>query len=129
MKDMRVTVSAVTAALLIASGSTFAHHGMTAYDFQRQITLKGTVTRFEFANPHVLLHLDVTDGQGKAVGWIAETGSPNMMSRGGWTKSTLKAGDRITVTGHPAKDGSPAMRFVKVVLPDGREMDPASGFR
>jgi Family of unknown function (DUF6152) len=129
MRDTLVTASAVMATLLTCSGSIFAHHGMTEYDFQRRITLKGTVTRFDFVNPHVLLYIDVKDARGKVVGWIAETGSPNMMSRGGWNKSTLKAGDQITISGHPARDGSPTMRFVNVVLPNGQALDPASGFR
>ena len=102
---------------------------MSSYDFQRQVSLKGTVTAFEFTNPHVLLHVRVTDRAGTAVEWVAETGSPNMMRRGGWSKSSVKPGDEVTIVGHPAKDGSPTMRFVKVVLPNGQELDPASGFK
>lgn len=128
MKNTLITMLAVAVALPMVSGSTFAHHGMTAYDFQRRITLTGTVTKFDFTNPHVLLSVDVKDGTGKVVEWIAETGSPNMMRRGGWTKNSLKPGDQITMSGHPAKNGSPTMRFVKIVLSDGRELDPASGF-
>lgn len=128
MKNTLVTVSAVAVVLLMVSGSTFAHHGMATYDLQRRITLKGSVTKFSFVNPHVLLYFDVKDGNGQAVEWVGETGSPNIMRRGGWTKNTLKPGDQITVSGHPAKNGSPSMRFVKIVLPDGRELDPASGF-
>jgi hypothetical protein len=119
----------VAAAIAMLSVSASAHHGMSAYDFQRQITVKGTVRAFEFANPHVLLHVDVKDGRGKVTEWVAETGSPNMMRRGGWTKSSVKPGDEITVIGHPAKDGSPSMRFVKIVLANGQELDPASGFK
>jgi hypothetical protein len=128
MKNTRVIVSGIAVALLMVSASTLAHHGMTAYDFQRRITLKGTVTRFDFNNPHVLLYFDVKDGGGRIVEWVAETGSPNMMRRGGWTRNSVKPGDQIEVSGHPAKDGSPTMRFVKIVLSDGRELDPASGF-
>jgi len=116
-------------AMLAAATPAAAHHGMSSYDFQHQISLKGTVTAFEFTNPHVLLHVRVKDRAGKDVEWVAETGSPNMMRRGGWTKSSVKPGDQVTIVGHPAKDGSPTMRFVKVVLPDGHELDPASGFK
>jgi hypothetical protein len=115
--------------IVVASTAAFAHHGMSAYDFQRQITLKGTVTAFEFANPHVLLHFGVKDRGGKVIEWVAETGSPNMMRRGGWTKASVKPGDEITVSGHPAKDGSASMRFMKIVLANGQELDPASGFK
>jgi hypothetical protein len=126
-KRLLSAVLAVTAALEMGA-PVFAHHGMATYDFQRQITLKATVTKFTFVNPHVLLHVEVKDSSGKAVEWIAEAGSPNMMRRGGWNRSTLEPGDQITITGHPAKDGSPTMRFVKVVLSSGQELDPASGF-
>jgi hypothetical protein len=101
---------------------------MATYDFQRQVTLKATVTKFTFVNPHVLLHVDVKEAGGKAVGWVAEAGSPNMMRRGGWTKGSVKPGDQVTITGHPAKNGSPTMRLTKVVLANGQELDPASGF-
>jgi hypothetical protein len=117
----------LTIALLLGSGSLLAHHGMSSYDFQRSITVKGTVTKFEFTNPHVLLHFDVKEGN-KVVAWIGESGSPNMMRRGGWTKTSVKAGDQVTVIGAPAKNGSPSLRFLKVVLADGRELDPAKGF-
>jgi len=119
----------VAGMIFIASASAFAHHGMSAYDFQREITLKGTVTAFEFANPHVLLHFGVKDRSGKVIEWVAETGRPNMMRRGGWTKGSVKPGDEITVSGHPAKDGSATMRFMKIVLANGQELDPGSGFK
>jgi Family of unknown function (DUF6152) len=126
--NRQIPMAAVlTIALLLGSGSLLAHHGMSSYDFQRSITVKGTVTKFEFTNPHVLLHFDVKEGN-KVVAWIGESGSPNMMRRGGWTKTSVKAGDQVTVIGAPAKNGSPSLRFLKVVLADGRELDPAKGF-
>lgn len=128
MKNGLLVVSAGTVALLMVSKPMLAHHGREAYDEKRMVTLKGTVTKFEFANPHVLLYFDVKDDKGKVARWVGETGSPNMMRRGGWTKSSLKPGDAITVNGHPARNGSPSMRFLKVVLSDGRELNPASGF-
>lgn len=129
MKHKLGSILAATTALLLVSGASFAHHGMGTYDLQRRITLKGTVTTFDFTNPHVLLHLDVKDDKGTVVKWVAETGSPNMMRRGGWNKNTLKPGDQITISGQPAKNGSPTMRFLKVVLSNGQELDPASGFK
>ena len=128
MKNTSVALLGVAVALLMVSASAFAHHGMTTYDLERRITMKGTVTRFDFANPHVLLHFDVKDVKGTVVPWVGETGSPNMMRRGGWNRNTLKPGDQITVSGQPAKNGSPSMRFLKIVLPNGQELDPASGF-
>ena len=128
MKNKFVALLGVAVALFMVSESAFAHHGMTTYDLQRRITMKGTVTRFDFANPHVLLYFDVKDVKGTVVPWVGETGSPNMMRRGGWNKNTLKPGDQITVSGQPAKNGSPSMRFLKIVLSNGQELDPASGF-
>lgn len=115
-------------ALSVMSATTLAHHGREMYDAQHQITLKGTVTKFDFVNPHVLLYFDVKDASGKVANWVGETGSPNMMRRGGWTKSSLKPGDAITVSGYPARNGSPSMRFMKIVLANGQTLDPASGF-
>ena len=123
-----VVLTAWAVALLMVAGPLCAHHGMGTYDGQRLTTVKGTVTRFDFFNPHVLLYFDVKDASGKVVKWVAETGSPNMMHRAGWNKTTLKSGEEITVTGHPAKDGSPNMRFRKVLLPDGQELNPEGAF-
>ena len=128
MKNKFVALLGVAVALLMVSESAFAHHGMTTYDLQRRITMKGTVARFDFVNPHVLLYFNVKDVNGTVVPWVGETGSPNMMRRGGWNKNTLKPGDQITVSGQPAKNGSPSMRFLKIVLSNGQELDPASGF-
>lgn len=128
IKNRLLVVLAWAVALLMVSGPMFAHHGMEMYDLQRLTAVKGTVTKFDFINPHVLLHFDVKDDNGKVVKWVAETGSPNMMRRGGWNKNTLKPGDPITISGHPAKNGSPSMRFLKIVLSNGQELNPASGF-
>lgn len=128
MKNRLLVVWAGAVALLMASGPMLAHHGRESYDQQRLTTVKGTVTKFDFANPHVLLYFDVKDDKDKIVKWVGETGSPNMMRRGGWNKNTLKPGDAITISGHPARDGSPSMRFMKIVLSNGQELNPASGF-
>jgi hypothetical protein len=129
MTDMRVIAVSVAAALLTLPNAAFAHHGMEMYDLQARITVKGAVTQFDYANPHVLLYLDAKDRTGKVKKWIAEAGSPNMMSRGGWTKSSVKPGDEVTLVGQPAKNGSPTMRLVKVVLANGQELDPNKGFK
>ena len=128
MKSRPVVISGGAVALLMISIPVFAHHGRELYDAQRTITVKGIVTKFDFSNPHVLLYFDVKDNKGKVVNWVGETGSPNMMRRGGWNKNSLKPGDMITISGNPAKNGFSGMRFLKIVLPDGRQLDPASGF-
>src|SRR5579859_4418508 len=121
----RLCVSlAVMVILLMSSGSSFAHHGASPYDTSKLTTLKGTVTDFQFINPHVVLAVDVTDDKGKTENWIGEANSPNVLSRHGWDKDVVKKGDQITVIGNRGKNGSKTLRLQKVVLSNGRELDP-----
>ena len=102
-----------------------AHHGAAMYDMQREITVKGPVTSFVWSNPHVLIYADAQDDKGDGQKWIVETrGGPNALTRAGWNKDTLKPGDHVTLTGHPARDGSNNMRLAKIVLANGQELDP-----
>jgi hypothetical protein len=99
-----------------------AHHGEANYDTDKTVSVKGTVTDFEFVNPHVLISLDVKNDKGEIEKWVGEARSPAMLSRyGGWDKNTIKVGDAITFYGHRTKNGTPFMRLEKVVLPDGKE--------
>jgi hypothetical protein len=113
---------ALAAALLLASGVAFAHHGAAGYDSNKSTTLKGTVTEFRFQNPHAQIFIDVKDSSGKVQNWILEAVGIATLSRSGWTKSILKPGDEVTVTGNPSKNGSPSMRLTKVVLASGKEL-------
>jgi hypothetical protein len=124
MKSRLAAVFAVAVALLVASAPTFSHHGKASYDTTKLVTVTGTVTDFEFTNPHVEIHLDAKDDKGNIAKWTAETSSPNLLIRVGWNKNTLKPGDQITLTGNPAKDGSNLMRLDKIVTPDGKELHP-----
>jgi len=110
------------AALLFLSLPGFAHHGAAGYDSSKVTTLKGTVTDFRFQNPHAQILMDVKDSSGKTQNWILEAVGIATLSRNGWTKSIIKPGDTITVTGNPTKTGSPAMRLTKVVLANGKEL-------
>ena len=109
-------------ALLGISHSALAHHGRASYDATRVFTIMGTVSAFQFSNPHAQLFLDVKDGKGNIEKWVGEGTSPNMLVREGWDRRTIKPGDQITATGHPARDGSNNMRIEKIVLPNGREL-------
>ena len=112
----------VTAAgLFAASLPVFAHHGTAEYDNAKTISLQGTVTALQYLNPHALILFTVKDDKGQAAEWTAELQSPNLLSRRGWSRSTLKPGDQIVVTGHPVKNGAKAMSGQKVVFTDGRE--------
>jgi hypothetical protein len=127
MKNAVRTSFAVTAICLIFSGAVLAHHGTANYDMTKLVTIKGTVTDFQFINPHVEIFIDVKDDKGNVQKWQAETNSPNLLHRAGWTKDSLKRGDVITASGNRAKDGSNLMRLDKVVLSDGKELPLANG--
>ena len=111
MKNQAVACFALISGLWLFSGPAFAHHGTSAsYDMNKPITVSGTVTEFVWANPHARLFLDVTDPQGKVVNWGVELRpAPNGLSRAGWTRHTIAAGDKVTISGFPSKFGTPAM--------------------
>jgi hypothetical protein len=123
MRNRRRIGALVCLTLLAAARSATAHHSVAAYyDTNRQLTLKGTVTVIEWTNPHAFVHIDVRDEQGKVTNWAVETDSPNVLSRAGWTKTTLKPADEVTVIGYPAKKQAAAMRLVTLSLADGRRL-------
>jgi hypothetical protein len=122
MKSMRTSRLAVAIGFVCFSFPAFAHHGNAAYDLDKPITLKGTVTEFAWSNPHVQIYFDMKDDKGKVVHWASETVSPGMLSRAGWVKDELKPGDGITITLGPAKNGSPVGYALKIVLTSGKEL-------
>ena len=116
-----VAFFALSLGLLPVSTPIFAHHGASAYEAGRLTTLKGTITDYQLMNPHTELFFDVTDSDGKVEKWTAEAASALTMSRLGWTTSTFRPGDQITVAGNRAKNSSHTMRLRKVVLANGKE--------
>ena len=109
--------------LLASAPFAAAHHSVVAYyDTNTQMTLKGAITRIEWTNPHAFVYIDVRDEHGKVTNWAIETDSPNVLSRAGWTKSTLKPDDEVTATGYPAKKQPAALRLVTLALADGRKL-------
>jgi len=106
-----------------------AHHGNSAYDETLRVKIKGTITEFVWSNPHSQIYLDVKDSAGKIVKWGVETNSPGILTRAGWTRHALKAGDQITIILCPAKNGQPVAYAgsgdpgTKVIFADGRELD------
>lgn len=109
-------------AIAFVSLPLFAHHGNAAYDDTKTITLKGTVTQWLWANPHCVLHVDVPDEGGQVVSWIVETENPTSMFNIGWTKDSMKPGDKVTVTALAVKNGQPIGRIVDVLLPSGQKL-------
>ena len=100
----------------------FAHHGLARFDTTHVVSLEGTVTDFEWINPHAYIHADLKDEHGKVANWLLECGSLAMLSRHGWTADTLKRGDQVTVFGFRAKDGSPYMSVGRVQLANGKSL-------
>jgi hypothetical protein len=111
----------LTLALLLFSAPVFAHHGASVYDSTKLTTIKGTVTDFQFMNPHTEILFDVTGADGKVEKWTGEAPSLTTMSRMGWNKTLFKPGDQITFVGNVAKSGAKIMRLRKVVFPNGKE--------
>jgi hypothetical protein len=121
MKSLMLCLT-ITFAVLFVSGPLLAHHGEANYDTEKTTTVKGTVTNFQFINPHVQIFMDVKNDNGEIEKWSGEARSPSMLVRvGGWDKNTLKPGDVITMIGFRSKNGSNILRLKKIVLADGQE--------
>ena len=113
-----------TVSLLVISAPLFAHHGGAAYDTGKTISLKGTIVNFEWTSPHSQIRLDVTDDEGNVVHWNFECQPPSILIHAGWTKTSLKPGDQVTVVARPTRNGSPIGIVSKVVLGNGQELTP-----
>jgi hypothetical protein len=107
-----------------AGGATYAHHGIASWvDMSRSAAVKGTVTGFDWTNPHSYIYVDAKDERGERKRWTAEMTSVSALSRAGWSRNTVKPGDKITLVGKLAKDGKPRMILDKVVLADGQQLE------
>ena len=93
-----------------------------AYEVDKLITLKGTVTEWIWSNPHCGILLDVTDEQGNVVHWGRSSANPHMLSSAGFSKDLLKPGDKVTIVGHPSRSGAPRVEFRNMTLSDGRTL-------
>jgi len=120
---------AAAAGVLIPFVPLSAHHGSAAFESGKSIVMKGTVTRWFWANPHCFLSYDVKDESANITHWVAETSNPPDMVNRGWSKETFKPGDEVTVTVEPVKNGRPAGRLLQVVLPNGKTLHSASPFQ
>ena len=107
--------------ILLTAGPVFAHHSWPV-DMSREVTVKGTVMGYTWANPHVMMGLEVRDVSGKVEKWDVGGPSTTRMAGNGWDKTTLKMGDVITASGYRFTDGSNILRLQKVVMPGGKEM-------
>ena len=120
---MKAKLFGVLTGCVMAAMPMLAHHSFAAeYDRSKAVTLKGTVTKVEWMNPHARFYVDVKDDKGATTNWEFELGSPNGLMRSGWTRNSLKQGDVITVAGSLAKDGSHLANASSVTLDNGKKV-------
>ena len=120
---MKRIASFVLGVALLLPHTVAAHHSFDAeFDRNKPVTLKGSVTRVDWGNPHIWVFIDVKDESGKVSNWGVEGGAPNALFRNGWRKDSLKVGDIVTVEGFRGRDGSQRANANRVTLPDGRRV-------
>ena len=114
----------IIGASLIAGGAglALAHHSFAAFDITTQKTVSGTIKKFDWTNPHTWIWLDVTNEQGVVETWGIEGMSPNYLARRGWSRTTLKTGDKLTVTVRPMKSGEKGGMWVTAKRPNGETL-------
>lgn len=121
MPYLRIVLSISVIAL---SGLVFAHHSFAMFDDSKNVEVAGEVKEFQWTNPHAWIQLNVADASGQVTEWGIEIpGGPNNLKRHGWTRETLKPGDKIKVMIHPLKTGSGGGSFVSLTLADGSTMN------
>jgi hypothetical protein len=119
----RVLIGTLCAAVLAAAAPALAHHSPAAFDRTKELKLTGTVTSFKWSNPHSWIEMDVTNDKGVVEKWAVEMTSPTYLVRAGWKSTSVKAGDKITVTVNPVRTGEPVGIFLTAILPDGRTLN------
>jgi hypothetical protein len=127
VKNTRWGVLAMSLGILALATAAFAHHGTANYDTSTKVTVKGVVTGFDFVNPHVQIFWEAKDDSGTAQKWQGELTSPNHLMRVGWTKSSIKSGDEITINGYGTKSGSHEIWIQKVTLANGEDLPTGGG--
>jgi hypothetical protein len=102
-----LVVMALLGGALLLTGAAMAHHGVAGYDMTKTITLHGTVTKFDWSNPHVVVYVDAKNEGGEMQHWTIEFAAPVHMVRAGWSKNSMKTGDEIVIDTHPSRNGAP----------------------
>jgi hypothetical protein len=115
-----VRAAVLSAGLILVAIPVLAHHSFAMFDTTKRVTLAGTVTAFEWTNPHAYIELDVADEKGAVKHWSIELGSPSILMQGGWKFKDLKYGDKITAVVSPLKSGQSGALLSTITMPDGR---------
>jgi len=129
---MRKTGRLVALAVMLLSAAVpvLAHHAFSAeFDQSKPVKVSGEITKLEWVNPHAWLFIDVKDTDGKTVGWRFEMGAPNALLRAGWSRSDIKVGTPVTISGFLARAGGPVGNAFQVRLPDGRDLFASSSIK
>jgi hypothetical protein len=113
----------IGAALVLIAGPALAHHSFAMFDQKKVITLDGTITQFQWTNPHAFIEIDVPVRAGPAAHWSIELNSPNNLKRQGWTRTALKPGDKVSLRINPLRSGVKGGLFLDVKLPGGKVLD------
>jgi Family of unknown function (DUF6152) len=119
----QVKYAGLTLFILAMASSALAHHSFAVYDHTRTINLKGTVTRFQWSNPHAYLEIDVREADGTVKHYTLEGTSVNMMQRVGWRSNMIKAGDQVKIVAAPLLTGESAGLLLEVTLPNGEKRE------
>jgi hypothetical protein len=104
---------------LLSPGSVHAHHGWQEFDEKAEVTVEGMVTDFHYVNPHCVVEFNVKDEKGRIQKWQGEFSNPGVLSRRGWNAASLDAGDKLTITGHPARNGVLAIHVTRILSANG----------
>lgn len=124
---MRIAFSTFVAlgiGILLLPGAAEAHHGWAEFDESAEITVEATVVDFHYVNPHCVVEFNLKDDAGHVRRWQAEFSNPGVLSRKGWSAASLQPGDKLKLTGHPAKNNVPAIHVTKIRMPNGQEFKP-----
>jgi len=115
-------VGVVLSAVMMMAATAAAHHSFAPFNMEAEKTISGTIKKFDWTNPHTWIWLDVTNDKGTVETWGIEGMSPNYLGRRGWTKNSLKPGDKVSIVVRPMRDGSTGGMFLRATLADGREL-------
>jgi Family of unknown function (DUF6152) len=118
----RIAKTCTTLLLTAAGTAVLAHHSGAMFDPDKQQTLVGTITEFNWVNPHSSFKVSVKAADGAEKVWSIEMNGPQNLVRLGWKRTTIKAGDKVSVVVHPLRDGKPGGSFVAITLPDGKTL-------